>query len=411
MALTATTAQAIAPVASRTKDVPLVDAKLGISEPITKIYNPGPSTSGFASSSAWSSVDAANLSKRFIVPRSGKVLVELDALGRAAAGTALAWGLQINGVDSAYAAQDMVSVVGTESPNHNLHALIVVDKLGDGTTPLTPGSLVTPVWRHRSTANTGAVYTQYGAGIGAAVMKVTPVSNKITDRTMTPAVTTGVANYPLCLCHDRNTILGGSTANSGIFSADESAPNTWTRVGLHTFTGGIAWIRELDNGELLVGTNVTATLPSKVFVSSGWAADKASATFTNTLTCHDTAAKITTSGLWGDSTYSDIVVVAEYGPKASAANMAQYVYLSQDSGNTWETIFDVAAFTGETAETHMHGVAYDPWWDAIWVCYGDSDAAWGFRCVVRYGQDLEGAPEGSEVHHHHPDGTLHPVVD
>ena len=45
--------------------------------------------------------------------------------------------------------------------------------------------------------------------------------------------------------------------------------------------------------------------------------------------------------------------------------------MSQDYGMTWRIIFDLGTDC-VTNQAHVHGVAYDPWWQAVWVVNGDT---------------------------------------
>lgn len=70
--------------------------------------------------------------------------------------------------------------------------------------------------------------------------------------------------------------------------------------------------------------------------------------------------------------HGPVAVCVEYGDKTSATSMARYAWISEDYGRTWRLIFDLADPDFSTGvEAHPHGIAYDPYWDAIWLCVGD----------------------------------------
>lgn len=104
---------------------------------------------------------------------------------------------------------------------------------------------------------------------------------------------------------------------------------------------------------------------------------------------------------WSISHYKNIVIINEYGPKGgtswgsvpnvSEGENARYTYLSLDYGKTWETIFDLNEYLiseGEdTLLNHLHGVAWDPYWDRIWLTFGDNHAGASSNGVL-YSDDL-----------------------
>lgn len=104
---------------------------------------------------------------------------------------------------------------------------------------------------------------------------------------------------------------------------------------------------------------------------------------------------------WSISHHENIVLINEYGPKAgtswgSVPNVAEgenarYTYLSLDYGKTWETIFDLNEYLVSEGEdtllNHLHGVAWDPYWDRIWLTFGDNHAGASSNGVL-YSDDL-----------------------
>lgn len=79
---------------------------------------------------------------------------------------------------------------------------------------------------------------------------------------------------------------------------------------------------------------------------------------------------------WSLDTYGRVVIAAPYGSKVSSSDMARYVYMSEDYGQTWRIIFDLFTENGGVGtQAHVHGAAYDPWWDAVWIVSGDFENA------------------------------------
>jgi len=169
------------------------------------------------------------------------------------------------------------------------------------------------------------------------------------------------------------TTLFGQQFNKVGRSLDHGT--TWT--SLHSFTtnasNNVYGVRQLDNGELLVSqANNGSSSAGLLFLSSGYPTLGASATWTQVLHAgNGLATGVYISGQWGMSSYGNIVVVSEYGGKV-INNNARYVYLSRDYGQTWAIIFDIG--NSPDNQTHIHGVAYDPWWDAIWLVNGDTSS-------------------------------------
>lgn len=154
---------------------------------------------------------------------------------------------------------------------------------------------------------------------------------------------------------------------------------TWTLI--KNFGEYLVWVRELDNGELLVGTGGVSPNPRSIWVSNNYPALGDKSTWTKTLTA--AAPGVTFGTSWGYSQYKNIVLLAEYGPKYNTGNEinsgenARYAYLSLDNGKTWKNIFDLNTWvekthgTGKAINVHLHGITFDQYWDRIWVTYGD----------------------------------------
>jgi hypothetical protein len=157
-------------------------------------------------------------------------------------------------------------------------------------------------------------------------------------------------------------------------SLDEG--ETWDIV--HTFPHVVYMVRDLADGELLVCIYDPTDHSEKasLWKSRGWDPEDFSGTTWEKV--HDLYhARVHVDNNWGISTYDNVIVLAEYGPKTAEYN-ARHVYLSTDYGETWETIFDL----GSTEGAHLHGVCFDPWYNRIWVSNGD-----GPHAAIRYSDD------------------------
>ena len=157
-------------------------------------------------------------------------------------------------------------------------------------------------------------------------------------------------------------------------SLDEG--ETWNIV--HTFPYTVYMVRDLADGELLVCIYDPTDHSEKasLWKSRGWdPEDFSGTTWEKVQDLYH--ARVYVENNWGISTYDNVIVIAEYGPKTAEYN-ARHVYLSTDYGETWETIFDL----GSTEGAHLHGVCFDPWYNRIWVSNGD-----GPHTAIRYSDD------------------------
>lgn len=195
---------------------------------------------------------------------------------------------------------------------------------------------------------------------------------------------------PVLLCRD-----GVTTVNSGgqYLRVSKDFGETWKSPSLHDFGSGkpVDWIRQMDNGELLLSLIDTTVTPwgRDVYISSGFEGSGVP-TFTKVLGVQREG--VTLGSNWGVDTYNNIVLVNEYGAKEGEATSgapsgvpkgenARYTYMSLDYGKTWKTIFDLNAYA-ETDKVHPHGVCYDPYWQRIWYTHGDGSDA------ILYSDDL-----------------------
>lgn len=126
-------------------------------------------------------------------------------------------------------------------------------------------------------------------------------------------------------------------------------------------------VRELANGELLVSISGDGvSLPGELWRSTDYPTLDTACTWTKVLTANSGPSSYI-EGMWGMSSYQNIVCVSEYGLKNPPTDGARYAYLSTDAGLNFSQIFD----HGTNVGSHLHGIAYDPWWSAIWLVAGD----------------------------------------
>jgi hypothetical protein len=166
---------------------------------------------------------------------------------------------------------------------------------------------------------------------------------------------------PCWMSADRRTIFACGT-DTLYTSIDDGATWATVKAGLTPYIKGI---RQLANGELLVSTAANAGVAGSLWLSSGYPTTGAAATWTKVLDAAGGASSYF-DGSWGMSCYGSICAVSEYG-LGHTGDKSRYAYLSTDSGATWTQIFDI----GTVEELHVHGIAYDPWWDALWLATGD----------------------------------------
>lgn len=128
------------------------------------MYNPGTVADISTTSSAYSSVDAANLKVTFTVPASGKVLCKLTARAYCAGADWIHWGVHDGTSDIAVSDAQ----VGQSGNGRFVHEFLV--------TGLTPMAAATWTWRHKNESNSVAVHTIYGGASGMALMEILAVN-------------------------------------------------------------------------------------------------------------------------------------------------------------------------------------------------------------------------------------------
>lgn len=175
------------------------------------------------------------------------------------------------------------------------------------------------------------------------------------------------AQYPGWLDEKNRTLLLSQNQDWLYYSRNDGT--TWTQA--HQFTDTslptITSCRVAGDGEVLVGTKPADNATGfALYRSTGFQASPTTATWAKIMTS-GTAGAYPAAFSW--SIHENIVLVSEYGPKRSggAGVNARYLYLSVDYGRSFTQVYDLGTADG----THIHGVAYDPYWDRIWLCHGD----------------------------------------
>lgn len=228
-----------------------------------------------------------------------------------------------------------------------------------------------------------------------------------------PATVTAVSSSytPGALSADRTRVYT-SLANPPRYSDDDGA--TWTDLTL--IPGGVSVESTLllDDGEMLVSGLVGSVNRRRVWRSSGLASG--APTWTQVLEAPFAGIKFTQA--WSQSTHGRIVLINEYGPKAGMpwpgfegdvprGEAAVRTYLSLDYGRTFKVIFNLhewvttAGGRSNSDMQHLHGVAWDPHWDRVWVTYGDGMGGKSSNGVI-YSDDLGATWRFA---HHTPEGS------
>jgi hypothetical protein len=205
---------------------------------------------------------------------------------------------------------------------------------------------------------------------------------------------------------DRTKFYGATSGNQGQNNVLKQSVNggaTWTTVatlsdadaatGQSEYATILGFV-ELPNGEILLGTSAFSQ-PAYVLKSSGWAANPTTATFSKKLSM--LGPLVNDYSLTNHCVGSNgVVLAAEGGPQTSASgdqtNKARRLWLSQDFGETWRSIFDIYSsyflpFVGGSG-LHLHGCCYDESWDRIWLLFGDNTGD---------GAKVSGYPGGAQI--------------
>lgn len=184
------------------------------------------------------------------------------------------------------------------------------------------------------------------------------------------------------ITRDRKTLIGTNSTVTGqlYYSTDDGV--TWSAALLATPDASTAnYAVETEDMELILGYGTTRFVNR----TGGWASrTMAGGSMTSTGIISSRASGVYPYPFWSLQTYGELTLVCEYGAKSNnpLTNNARYVYMSKDWGAKWFTIFDLqgadgANITPVSGGYHLHGVAYDPWGNRIWVTQGDNnDGIW-----------------------------------
>jgi hypothetical protein len=214
--------------------------------------------------------------------------------------------------------------------------------------------------------------------LDAAIAASLPVSHT-TPRSPSPATltTTAIATGSENIVHkpmhvSKDGRVFGGVGRALLESTDEWATRTVIKDFAETDGGAITSVRSLDNGEMLVAmfhqpAAVPSPLPASLMLSSGFAANPATATWTKVLETSLGNSDIIDRCV---SVAGPYVLVGEYGiPKGDAI----HAWFSDDYGQTFSQVFDLTDYGGDPANAHVHGTAVDPWERRLYVLGGDGD--------------------------------------
>lgn len=151
-------------------------------------------------------------------------------------------------------------------------------------------------------------------------------------------------------------------------SLQRSTDNGATWATFATLPRTVSGIRQLDNGELLIGTTENPGVAmAGVWLSSGY--PDGPVTFTEKLTAGYTGQTMELA--WGFGGGGTTYAVSEYDSKAPGSRSAtQRAWITTDSGETWTPIYDHG--NGSLSSRHIHGVYADPYRPGtVWLALGD----------------------------------------
>src|SRR5699024_344468 len=180
------------------------------------------------------------------------------------------------------------------------------------------------------------------------------------------------SKHPLWLSEDGEIIYGRNGSTRLIMSTDE-----WENTSeILTAPQHINMVRELGDGELIFSCNRkdTESIHAKVYKTIGFDRNNPENTeFRQVLRSGSPLANINNS--WGIDIYDNIVLLLEYGRQG--VDGSNYAYLSTDYGENFIEIFDlkteeVDGRPPHDEDGHVHTIAYDPYFNRIWLAVGDS---------------------------------------
>jgi hypothetical protein len=184
-----------------------------------------------------------------------------------------------------------------------------------------------------------------------------------------------------------HTIIGISPDAATVYASNGGALEVSTDSGAtfttaHTFTATVSGIVTFADGEAGVATKQGGA-GYQIWRSTGWATNKATATWTVVLdgSTHLNA-EVASAFSWRQANVgtNGVVVVNEYGAQTIGggdsrdANAARRAYISTNHGATWTQIFDIYTDGNvqQPANCHLHSIAYDEPNDRVLLTFGDS---------------------------------------
>lgn len=246
------------------------------------------------------------------------------------------------------------------------------------------------------------------AAIERTFQRVSDVSLQRFAATVTPAWSDASGWEPRWLTNGGKRVVGAKhdAAGAQIGYSDNDGV-TWTTARTFATTQGeggvvVEALLVLSTGEILVCVRDSAgAYWASVWRSTGWAANPATATWARVNRAPFAALATKVSGDYRGFAYDGTarIMAAWYdrktaGPGAGgpATSAGVYVRYSPDNGTTWTDVFNLATWlTSKGVDPlaygyHVHSAAYDPYWDAWWISYGDTDGTSG-RCGILHSRD------------------------
>lgn len=169
-------------------------------------------------------------------------------------------------------------------------------------------------------------------------------------------------------------------SSSGILAVSNSIEDFIAGVYIdisNVFPVGIAGVREMDNGELAL---LTAHSDGQTQTGFWKTTDWKTKSVTNSMPTWERkqgymAPDNNPQDAWGFSVVGNHILFSEYSVYiANKYNSA--AYYSDDFGETFKTIFTIQDnakdLTTATSGQHIHGCAYDPYWDRCWLMLGEN---------------------------------------
>lgn len=216
---------------------------------------------------------------------------------------------------------------------------------------------------------------------------------------------------PVALSEDRSVVYGIRNVKEIVRSVDDGM--TWTVLYTHPNVTSIRGVWFLPDGEVAYSDESASVGGSKLYKSTGWAENPATATWSPVLSVSQKG-NLQVHPAWGLSfapkghVREGLVVATEYGGHGSAADIPSEigkVWRSWDYGATWEVVFILGEQVGVNSQ-HMHAVAYDPWFDTIIITYGDANSGAGSKSRISYTEDVTAPRAAMTWQHIFDSGTV-----